>query len=475
MEDATDEETYNLLLQLKELRCARLQAMIALKEARLEEAKLREARLRSPSSPSRHDEADASAGDAADEHPTEPPMLRRMSSSLVNVEVAGQNTRPLGRLQPEGRTHYRPAPSTRFGARSHFPGADRLRGGLLPSGIPTSLVQRWHAGSISGDLALREILDAVCRVRSGRDASPEERELAAMTQSFTADGMLSLGGPLGALVGGLPDAKLITAVGQASSSNLAPLHALLLREPEAVCCDALRQFTRQLLTSAESEGCSPDATDKELAAAYRDAARRKHPDRGGDKVAFQKLQQAYEEVTKARKAAAKAKARGQSLDEDDEDEGKENAATNASTKPKGADAGQGGGAHDDAAAGEGAEGDGVKSEGDGVKSEGEDVSEGEADDATEAIREAQEQLRQQREARSRRREERREGLVDEDSDDEAAEAEEGELDEGEILSPKSAEAAAAAQREARAALAATDDLIEEMPCEEMCNVAEQAR
>jgi hypothetical protein len=58
-------------------------------------------------------------------------------------------------------------------------------------------VQRWHAGSISGDLALREILDAVCRVRSGRDASPEERELAAMTQSFTADGMLSLGGPLG--------------------------------------------------------------------------------------------------------------------------------------------------------------------------------------------------------------------------------------------------------------------------------------
>ena len=123
--------------------------MIALKEARLEEAKLREARLRSPSSPSRHDEADASAGDAADEHPTEPPMLRRMSSSLVNVEVAGQNTRPLGRLQPEGRTHYRPAPSTRFGARSHFPGADRLRGGLLPSGIPTSLVQWWHAGSIT--------------------------------------------------------------------------------------------------------------------------------------------------------------------------------------------------------------------------------------------------------------------------------------------------------------------------------------
>ena len=369
--------------------------------------------------------------------------------------------------------------------------------------------------------------------------------------------------------------------------------------------------------------CSPDASDKELAAAYRDAARRKHPDRGGDKVAFQKLQQAYEEVTKARKAAgkssgrgggsgggggggggggagraggggagagggegageagegggegdrrktrrerkearraaraaakadredadaavaaeekhqaaksagaaeagaesgageckpdsdgdeaddeaddvtgtkqtsvaseeeavvgeettaeenldgstAKAKARGLSPEEDYEDEGKENAATNASTKPKGADAA---GAHDDATPGLETEGDGVKSEGDGVKSEGEDVSEGEADDATEAIRAAQEQLRLQREARSRRREERREGLVEGDSDDEAAEAEEGELDEGEILSPKSAEAAAAAQREARAALAATDDLVEEMPCEEMCNVAEQVR
>ena len=28
MEDATDEETYNLLLQLKELRCARLQVCV---------------------------------------------------------------------------------------------------------------------------------------------------------------------------------------------------------------------------------------------------------------------------------------------------------------------------------------------------------------------------------------------------------------------------------------------------------------
>ena len=93
---------------------------------------------------------------------------------------------------------------------------------------------------------------------------------------------------VGALVGGLPDAKLITAVGQASSSNLAPLHALLLREPEAVCCDALRQFTRQLLTSAESEGSVErhsltvdlaKLSAEELNLAFRRACLKHHPHR----------------------------------------------------------------------------------------------------------------------------------------------------------------------------------------------------
>ena len=37
-------------------------------------------------------------------------------------------------------------------------------------------------------------------------------------------------------------------------------------------------------------GCEPDASDKDLAAAYREAARRLHPDRGGDKASFQRLQ-----------------------------------------------------------------------------------------------------------------------------------------------------------------------------------------
>ena len=40
--DMEDDETLSLLLQLKELRCARLQALITLKQAKLEEAKERE-------------------------------------------------------------------------------------------------------------------------------------------------------------------------------------------------------------------------------------------------------------------------------------------------------------------------------------------------------------------------------------------------------------------------------------------------
>ena len=170
----------------------------------------------------------------------------------MNIEVPGPNTAPLGCLQPNGRREYLPSASTRFGARSYLESAtDSSRRGLIASGLPASLVARWHAGSISGELALREILDAVCRARSGRDASSEERELSSMTQVFSADGSLALGGPLGGLVGGLP-APLLHDGGN-SAANLAPLRALLLREPDAVTCDALRMFTRQLLTGAESE------------------------------------------------------------------------------------------------------------------------------------------------------------------------------------------------------------------------------
>ena len=45
--------------------------------------------------------------------------------------------------------------------------------------------------------APRTRIDAVCRARSGKEATPEERELCAMTHDFSADLGLALGGPLG--------------------------------------------------------------------------------------------------------------------------------------------------------------------------------------------------------------------------------------------------------------------------------------
>merc|ERR1740138_591383 len=95
-----DAETMELLLQLKELRCARLQALISLKEARLKEARLAEARLKtSPGAPTSPEEKKENAAPAS--------VLRRNVSSLVNVETVGQNTNPLGKLQPLGRREFR--------------------------------------------------------------------------------------------------------------------------------------------------------------------------------------------------------------------------------------------------------------------------------------------------------------------------------------------------------------------------------
>jgi len=44
---------------------------------------------------------------------------------------------------------------------------------------------------------------------------------------------------------------------------------------------------------------------QELSAAYRDAARRTHPDRGGTKAEFQRLQAAYSSIVAERKAGGK--------------------------------------------------------------------------------------------------------------------------------------------------------------------------
>ena len=713
------------------------QALISLKEARLEEAKLREARLLDPTPPSASGDAEPDREGVGGSHsagaaqPT-PSVLRRRSSSLVNIEVPGPNTAPLGCLQPNGRREYLPSASTRFGARSYLESAtDSSRRGLIASGLPASLVARWHAGSISGELALREILDAVCRARSGRDASSEERELSSMTQVFSADGSLALGGPLGGLVGGLP-APLLHDGGN-SAANLAPLRALLLREPDAVTCDALRMFTRQLLTGAESEagagkhaltvdlaklsaeelnlafrraclkhhpnrpdgslgallcvhfnfelvsltwaalatqihsperrrsspsgarggevagarggassaealddvsvleevrrddkelgleaehldkasldalnvraaaraahlgkirdmldgqlealqgvgayaiiGCEPQASDKVLAAAYRDAARRLHPDRGGDKASFQRLQAAYEQVMTTRKASGRGGGEGGGADEEREARRAERRARKSRRRakkeaasdrtadggsgddgPKRRSASDGGGVAEEAAEGEageegvgGAEAEGAEKDAhepsdrpsvdDGTAGEraDEDAGADEASKVAEAAEAAEEEeviadgahdgratvdsaaseeaeaavesegeeegneglgskggseRRQRRDAAEVLGEEDKENAEGQEAEGRSAKGrrraegaagggaesdayEEGELEAGELPGGAAA-AAAAAEAEARAALDGSDDEVETMACEEMCNVAEQA-
>ena len=68
--------------------------------------------------------------------------------------------------------------------------------------------------------------------------------------AFSADGALALGGPLGGMAGGLP---MVSPEGCGPYADLSALRTLLLRPPEAVCLEALRLFTRQLLTGAEAE------------------------------------------------------------------------------------------------------------------------------------------------------------------------------------------------------------------------------
>ena len=72
-----------------------------------------------------------------------------------------------------------------------------------------------------------------------------------MTQAFSADGAYALGGPLGGLAGGLPHAPALSSSGP--SADLSALREALCRPPDTVRCEALRLFTRQLLTGAEAE------------------------------------------------------------------------------------------------------------------------------------------------------------------------------------------------------------------------------
>lgn len=48
-------------------------------------------------------------------------------------------------------------------------------------------------------------------------------------------------------------------------------------------------------------GVSPDASEDEIRRAYKRAAMRCHPDRGGDMAEFQRVKKAYEQLNKVRK------------------------------------------------------------------------------------------------------------------------------------------------------------------------------
>ena len=221
------------LLELKEDRCRRLQDLIALKEARL--AQLRGA----AASPT----PEAPPTPPPPSPPPPPPAVRRNSFSMVPVNETTRNSAPLGKLQPGGRREYLPmtlSPAPSVTSR-------RGRAALQPSGLPREVVRRWQSGAISPDLAMREILDAVCRCSSS-SAAPEERELSTMTQLYTTNGAASLGGALGGIVGGLPAerAEVSAAGGRAEgkAEDLCPLRHVLGLPVEAVTNEALDLFAR---------------------------------------------------------------------------------------------------------------------------------------------------------------------------------------------------------------------------------------
>ena len=116
------------LLELKEDRCRRLQALISMKEARLAALRAGSERASSPlGSPLQLPAKGADVEEVA-APATPPPAMRRMSSDLVTVETPGRNCAPLGRLQQGGRKDYISA-STRAvpGTDQAWEGRQRVR------------------------------------------------------------------------------------------------------------------------------------------------------------------------------------------------------------------------------------------------------------------------------------------------------------------------------------------------------------
>jgi hypothetical protein len=87
---------------------------------------------------------------------TAPPPLGRNGSSMVVFEGARRNTAPLGSLQTGGRRLY----DFEGSVRADPPTTVRSTG-LARTGVARLPIVRWYHNELSGELALREVLDAV--------------------------------------------------------------------------------------------------------------------------------------------------------------------------------------------------------------------------------------------------------------------------------------------------------------------------
>ena len=199
-----------LEVRMRELQVKRLEAVIRAKEARLQA-------LRGGRGPEAENYPPNDAPPPVVAVP--PPPVRRQSSELINIEQATPNDAPLGKLQVAGRSDYTATlPMPAFGLHGIRRDSSQDRGGLQPSGLPAELVARWCRAAASIDDVLHEILESVSRAGCGTVPAPL-RELASMTQQWSADKMAVLGGPLGGMSGGLPTL--------ADGVDLTPLRAFL--------------------------------------------------------------------------------------------------------------------------------------------------------------------------------------------------------------------------------------------------------
>lgn len=124
------------------------------------------------------------------------PPLNRNGSSVVIFEGARRNTNPLGSLQTGGRREY----DFEGSVRADPPGTQRATG-LARTGVSRLPIVRWYHGELSGELALREVLDAVESC-----VGAEHRERRELVDAVRLYGQTEdiLGGPVGAAVGGVP-------------------------------------------------------------------------------------------------------------------------------------------------------------------------------------------------------------------------------------------------------------------------------